>query len=51
MHGETIKFDFKDFNILILIILLIIYVEPLSHKLTHKLHTSKKFELPKMAKS
>jgi len=22
------------------------YVEPLSHKLTHKLHTLKKFELP-----
>ena len=35
----------KDFNILILTIILTIYVESLPHKFPHKLHTSKNCEL------
>jgi len=36
----------RDFNILILIIILIIYVEPLPPKLTHMLHMSKNLQGP-----
>jgi len=38
--------DVKDFNILVLIIILIIYVEPLPPKLTHMLHMSRNSQGP-----